>query len=329
MPALGRPRGSVAHPAARRLAHRPDERAGSRGFDRPRGRQAGRRARRRLPRDATWLASATDPSRVRRRASPRCSATASKPGPRTGPTRILEHFADAARLRPAPSAARAGRLPRRRCAARQIASSSTTGGRSPSCWHEEYYGTLARRGTPSRDDVLRRGARRREAAARRRPGDARSQPTFRWARCGRSIPAVGPRPTYVADLKGAASVAHVYGKAWTGSEAFTSFGDPWIWSPQSPQAHRRPPALPGGDAVLHPHLRRTSRSPRRRRASRSRRSSGQAFTVQRDLGGHGAAVDRLPRPMQRAAERGSARSRFRGLRRRRGARDRAVRWRLR
>ena len=40
-------------------------------------------------------------------------------------------------------------------------------------------------------------------------------------------PEVGPRPTYVADLKGAASVAHVYGKAWTGSEAFTSFGDPW------------------------------------------------------------------------------------------------------
>ena len=40
-------------------------------------------------------------------------------------------------------------------------------------------------------------------------------------------PETGPRPTYVADLKGAASVAHVYGKAWTGSEAFTSFGDPW------------------------------------------------------------------------------------------------------
>ena len=46
-------------------------------------------------------------------------------------------------------------------------------------------------------------------------------------------PEDGPRPTYVADLKGASSVAHVYGKAWTGSEAFTSFGDPWVWSPQS------------------------------------------------------------------------------------------------
>jgi hypothetical protein len=46
-------------------------------------------------------------------------------------------------------------------------------------------------------------------------------------------PETGPRPTYVADLKGAASVAHVYGREWTGSEAFTSFGDPWVWSPQS------------------------------------------------------------------------------------------------
>ena len=39
-------------------------------------------------------------------------------------------------------------------------------------------------------------------------------------------PDAGPRPTYVADLKGAASVAHVYGKAWVGSEAFTSFDNP-------------------------------------------------------------------------------------------------------
>lgn len=46
-------------------------------------------------------------------------------------------------------------------------------------------------------------------------------------------PDEGPRPTYVADLKGAASVAHVHGKAWTGSEAFTSFGNPWSWSPRT------------------------------------------------------------------------------------------------
>jgi hypothetical protein len=43
----------------------------------------------------------------------------------------------------------------------------------------------------------------------------------------------GPRPTYVADLKGAASVAHVHGKRWTGAEAFTSFDRPWASSPRS------------------------------------------------------------------------------------------------
>ena len=46
-------------------------------------------------------------------------------------------------------------------------------------------------------------------------------------------PEDGPSPTYIADLKGASSVAHVYGKSWTGSEAFTSFGAPWSWSPQA------------------------------------------------------------------------------------------------
>ncbi len=45
--------------------------------------------------------------------------------------------------------------------------------------------------------------------------------------------ASGPQPTYVADLKGAASVAHVHGKSWTGAEAFTSFDRPWASSPRS------------------------------------------------------------------------------------------------
>ncbi len=43
----------------------------------------------------------------------------------------------------------------------------------------------------------------------------------------------GPRPTYVADLKGAASVAHVHGKSRVGSEAFTSFDNPWSWTPRT------------------------------------------------------------------------------------------------
>ncbi|MGO4588956.1 glycosyl hydrolase [Paenarthrobacter sp. 2TAF44] len=42
-----------------------------------------------------------------------------------------------------------------------------------------------------------------------------------------------PAPTYVADLKGASSVAHVYGRSHTGSEAFTSGRNPWSDSPKS------------------------------------------------------------------------------------------------
>ncbi|WP_460773032.1 glycosyl hydrolase [Microbacterium sp. GXF7504] len=45
-------------------------------------------------------------------------------------------------------------------------------------------------------------------------------------------PAEGPLPTYVADLKGASSVAHVWGKAHTGAEAFTAFTTPWSFSPR-------------------------------------------------------------------------------------------------
>ncbi|PNI08588.1 glycoside hydrolase [Arthrobacter sp. AFG7.2] len=43
----------------------------------------------------------------------------------------------------------------------------------------------------------------------------------------------GPAPTYVADLKGASSVAHVYGRSHTGAEAFTSGRNPWSDSPKS------------------------------------------------------------------------------------------------
>ena len=43
----------------------------------------------------------------------------------------------------------------------------------------------------------------------------------------------GPLPTYVADLKGASSVAHVHGKSWVGAEAFTSFDRPWASTPRT------------------------------------------------------------------------------------------------
>ncbi len=41
-----------------------------------------------------------------------------------------------------------------------------------------------------------------------------------------------PSATYVADLKGASSVAHVYGKAFTGAESMTAFHRPWSYTPR-------------------------------------------------------------------------------------------------
>ncbi len=41
-----------------------------------------------------------------------------------------------------------------------------------------------------------------------------------------------PKPTYVADLQGAASVAHLYGQKLVAAESFTAFGQPWAFSPR-------------------------------------------------------------------------------------------------
>ena len=41
-----------------------------------------------------------------------------------------------------------------------------------------------------------------------------------------------PKPTYVVDLKGASSVAHVYGKPFTGAESFSAFGEPYATAPR-------------------------------------------------------------------------------------------------
>jgi len=40
-----------------------------------------------------------------------------------------------------------------------------------------------------------------------------------------------PNPTYVADIKGAASVANLYGKQAVGAESMTAFGHPWAYAP--------------------------------------------------------------------------------------------------
>ncbi len=43
----------------------------------------------------------------------------------------------------------------------------------------------------------------------------------------------GPEPTYLADLRGAASVAHIYGQNIVGAESMTSRGPAWSFSPAS------------------------------------------------------------------------------------------------
>lgn len=43
----------------------------------------------------------------------------------------------------------------------------------------------------------------------------------------------GPKPTYVADIKGASSVSHVYGKRLTGAESMSAFGQPWAYTPRT------------------------------------------------------------------------------------------------
>jgi hypothetical protein len=41
-----------------------------------------------------------------------------------------------------------------------------------------------------------------------------------------------PNPTYVADLRGASSVAHVHGKSFTGAESMSAFHRPWSYTPR-------------------------------------------------------------------------------------------------
>lgn len=42
----------------------------------------------------------------------------------------------------------------------------------------------------------------------------------------------GPKPTYLADMRGAASVANIYGKPFVAAESFTSLMAPWAFGPR-------------------------------------------------------------------------------------------------
>ncbi|WP_142061328.1 glycosyl hydrolase [Pseudarthrobacter sp. B4EP4b] len=97
---------------------------------------------------------------------------------------------------------------------------------------ESYYGTLS-------EEAHKRGAiYYAEALEDRRPqlGDdlaMRSHADVPMGAMWTFSSEAGPAPTYVADLKGASSVAHVYGRSHTGAEAFTSGRNPWSDSPKS------------------------------------------------------------------------------------------------
>ncbi len=96
----------------------------------------------------------------------------------------------------------------------------------------EYYGTLSaearRRGMTYYAEALEDGRPQwGDDLAMRGPADVPMGAMWTFD------PAEGPKPTYVADLKGASSVAHVHGRTWAGAEAFTSFGDPWGWMPSN------------------------------------------------------------------------------------------------
>ena len=97
---------------------------------------------------------------------------------------------------------------------------------------EQYYGTI-------RDEAHRRGLiYYAEALEDHRPqlGDdlaMRAAADVPMGAMWMFDPGTGsPAPTYVADLKGASSVAHVHGKRWTGAESMTAFHRPWSYSPR-------------------------------------------------------------------------------------------------
>ena len=59
----------------------------------------------------------------------------------------------------------------------------------------------------------------------RRPADIPMGAMWTW------LPNESPTPTYLADLRGAASIAHIYGQNIVGAESMTSNGPAWGWSP--------------------------------------------------------------------------------------------------
>jgi hypothetical protein len=97
---------------------------------------------------------------------------------------------------------------------------------------ENHYGTIS-------DELHRRGLRYYgEALEFRRPSlgddmEMRSKTDIPMAAMWAFAEKDGPNPTYVADDRGAASVAHIYGQNLAAAESMTAGPPAWIWSPNT------------------------------------------------------------------------------------------------
>ena len=256
-------------------------------------------------------------------ASTRCSATASSRARRTSPTGCASASPSSGattRCRGCP------RSPGTSSGTRTgpTASSGTTGARSRSCWRAT---TTARSRRPAHARGLTYYA---EALEDHRPqlGDdlaMRSHADVPMGAMWLFDAGTGrPDPTYLADLKGASSVAHVYDKPFTGAESMTAFHRPWSYTPTVAQARRRPRARPRRDPLLHPHVPAPAH-PGAAARDRPRALPGAGVHPHRAVGRAGRPVGRLPRPVLVAAQPGRPRRRRRRLHRRGGAADLPVR----
>ena len=59
----------------------------------------------------------------------------------------------------------------------------------------------------------------------------------------------GPDVDYIADLRGAASVAHIYGQNLVGAESMTSRGPAWSFSPNNAEESCRPRICAGREPL--------------------------------------------------------------------------------
>ena len=225
------PRGHVARPASGLFAARHDQSSGHRRSDRARGRQVRRRRRAQLPAKpiSACIATPSGADLIGQRGVRALLTDSIEVGAANWTPRMIEQFKRLRGYDPTPwlpaltgaiigsrSASDAFLYDFRRTLADLMAS--------------EHYGTVA---AVAHEHGLKVYG---EALEDDRPslGDdmaMRRMPTCRWRRCGPISATSGPKPTYLADIKGAASVAHIYGQNLVAAESLTSMLSPWAHAP--------------------------------------------------------------------------------------------------